>query len=237
MSCRRPIGREQSATSLHRSRSASRRGRAHGRALKFEPLEPRHLLAVFTVANLDDLPVAAPNDAPGTLRQAIFDANATPGSDEIAFDGVSGTLALSQGELKITDALSVFGPGADSLVIDAHEASRIFSISDSQNTPTISVSISGLGLTGGYTSSSGGAIYNRENLEVIDCILESNTADDSGGAIYSLDSNVSIIGSYLYENASYKDGGAVYTNGGNLSVVSSEIYLRVSGNSSLENTT
>ncbi len=48
------------------------------RALKFEQLESRQLLSVFSVANTLD-------SGPGSLRQAILDANASSGSDTIEF--------------------------------------------------------------------------------------------------------------------------------------------------------
>ena len=43
-----------------------------------EPLEPRRLLATFVVTTTAD-------DGPGSLRQAILDANAAPGQDRVAF--------------------------------------------------------------------------------------------------------------------------------------------------------
>ncbi|HZN69912.1 MAG TPA: right-handed parallel beta-helix repeat-containing protein [Tepidisphaeraceae bacterium] len=47
-------------------------------AFGVEPLEPRTLLAVLTVTTAAD-------DGPGSLREAIRDANAAPGEDEIQF--------------------------------------------------------------------------------------------------------------------------------------------------------
>ena len=55
------------------------------RPLRFESLETRRLLAVFTVTNLSDAPVAAPGDAPGTLRQALYDSNNNAEVDTINF--------------------------------------------------------------------------------------------------------------------------------------------------------
>src|SRR3954464_2025291 len=43
-----------------------------------EPLEPRRLLATFTVTTTADA-------GPGSLRQAILDANAAPDADQITF--------------------------------------------------------------------------------------------------------------------------------------------------------
>ena len=63
-----------------------REQRLHRGRLGFESLEQRHLLAVFTVTNLDDGPVNFAGDLPGSLRQAIFDANAAGGDDELGAD-------------------------------------------------------------------------------------------------------------------------------------------------------
>ena len=84
--------------------------RAKPRRMHVEQLEDRRLLAVFTVTNLDDGPVSGPGDLPGSLRQAIYDANTTPGADEIVWTpGLIGTITLNAGELSITDDVTVTG--------------------------------------------------------------------------------------------------------------------------------
>ena len=130
-----------------------RRPIALRRTLRFEPLEERRLLAAFTVSNLDDLPVAMSGDAPGTLRQAIFDANNVPGPDTIEFDAgltsdAAATILLSQGELEISESLTMLGPGAGLLTIDAAQQSRTFNITAT----TGDFTLSGLALTGGRTT-------------------------------------------------------------------------------------
>src|SRR5262249_50700902 len=62
-------------------------------ALQLEQLEGRSLPSTFTVQNLHDA-------GPGSLRQAVLDANAHPGPDAIRFaHGLHGTIALTGGEL------------------------------------------------------------------------------------------------------------------------------------------
>jgi parallel beta-helix repeat protein len=60
-----------------------------------------------------------PGDAPGTLRQAIFDANALPGPDVITFAlDVRGTLSQTRSRrFYIYDSLEIQGPGIDQLTV------------------------------------------------------------------------------------------------------------------------
>ena len=93
------------------------------------------------------------NDAgPGSLRQAILDAhywailndNAPPAAYNIAFAvGVGVTIALSTGELLIADDLTITGPGARYLSIDAQYSYRLFDVNLG-----VTARISGLTITG-----------------------------------------------------------------------------------------
>ena len=75
------------------------------RRLFVEQLEDRRLLATFTVLNIAD-------SGAGSLRQAIVDSNANLGNDIIQFgSGVNGTITLTSGELAITGAVDLQGPG------------------------------------------------------------------------------------------------------------------------------
>ena len=88
------------------------------RSLRMEVLEDRRMLATFTVSNLLDGPVAAAGDLPGSLRQAIYDANASAGADEIVFDAaLPKGLLEHQEEFVITESLDIQGPGALRLTI------------------------------------------------------------------------------------------------------------------------
>ena len=91
--------------SLFRRRVTCRR---RSTPLRAEALEPRTLLATFTVTNLL-------NAGAGSLRAAINQANANPGADEIAF-AVVGTVPLSTALPAITDAVSIDGSTAPGFV-------------------------------------------------------------------------------------------------------------------------
>ncbi len=86
--------------------------------------------ATFTVTSTADGGV-------GSLRQAIIDANASPGSDQILFDSsVTGTIVLTSGPLisdgfasyyyeNAADRLVITGPGAERLTIDGNADSSV----------------------------------------------------------------------------------------------------------------
>src|SRR5262249_2669070 len=97
------------------------------RAPRYRPrldvLEDRTLPSTFTVLNLAD-------SGAGSLRQAVLDPNANPRADAIDFaPGLRGTIALTSGELGITDDLSIDGPGANRLAVSGSNASRVFHVS------------------------------------------------------------------------------------------------------------
>src|SRR5262245_49322027 len=89
---------------------------------RLELLEDRRLLAVVTVSTLDD--TVDFHDGVTSLREALFATNLVGGADTIEFaasltGGGPATLTLTHGELPIADDLTINGPGADLLTIDA----------------------------------------------------------------------------------------------------------------------
>jgi len=144
---------KQAAGSGHRPRPAHRPSFVP----RLEALEDRALPSVFTVTDLAD-------SGPGSLRQAILDANAQPGTDLIDFaSGLQGTIALTSGQLDITDSLLVTGPGAQQLAVSGTDVSRVFEISTG-----VAAVLDGLTITHGQAED-GGAIC-PPNLHVADWV-------------------------------------------------------------------
>jgi hypothetical protein len=129
----------------------------------------------FMVTSLAD-------SGPGSLRQAVLDANGAAGADEVAFaPGLTGTVTLTSGEILITDSLLVHGPGAGVLTVSGNNKSRIFHVEKSGVAAPIDVTLSGLTLTRGVATFSanvaGGAVLaDRENLTILDCVISDSVS-------------------------------------------------------------
>jgi len=143
--------------------------------------------AVFTVTNLNDR-------GAGSLRSAITSANATaPGPNIVNFaQGLTGTIVLTTGQIQISRAVTIDGPGSDVLTIDGNGNSRIFSIFATSTAcpalepgPDYLVFIRRLRLTNAaanFVDSFGGAIYTGHSL-LLDSVTIDNSSARSGGGV------------------------------------------------------
>jgi len=177
------------------------------RRLCHEHLEDRSLLAVLWVTTADD-------SGDGTLRWAIAQANSASGADTIQFASelADQTITLTQGELKITDDLTITGLGADQLTISGNSSSRIFEISGG-----VKVKIEGLSLVNGRL-----AILNSGNLIIEACTLANNSAY-AGGAIQNAGGDLAIKDSTLAYNRASGYGGGIYNSSGSLTLTNSTL--------------
>ncbi|MEM9352641.1 MAG: choice-of-anchor Q domain-containing protein [Planctomycetota bacterium] len=206
------------------NRKRSQKSR-RARRLRHEPLEKRDLLAVVTVDTVLD--VVDINDGVTSLREAIFATNTVPGADEIVFDfGFDGpaTIVLTEGELSITDSLTITGDGPELLTIDASgndptpdvdngDGSRVFSVRDFDSSNTLEVTIQGVTLTGGDAAGDGGAILSSEALTIVDSVITENHAALSGGGV----SSSTFTGDLVISGSIISDNSTGVGNGGGLS--------------------
>ena len=163
----------------------------------------------------------------GSLRDAIAQANALPGADIVNF-AVTGTILLTTGQIQISDALSIVGPGAGGLTIDANANSRIFSIFVTDPAcPALDgtnylVSISGLRLTNAHrtTGNTAGAIFTEHSLALDSVTLDNNVAGNGGAVGLSLQypgQSLTINNSQFLNNKGQPLAGAANSFGGALS--------------------
>src|SRR5262245_46320117 len=90
--------------------------------LRLEALDGRIVPSTFHVTTLAD-------SGAGSLRAAVAQADAHAGADTIVFDdGLTGTMALTVGDLDIADDLKINGPGADKLTVSGSNLSRVFKV-------------------------------------------------------------------------------------------------------------
>jgi hypothetical protein len=131
--------------------------------LNVSQLEDRTVPATFTVRNLND-------SGPDSLRAAIVSANSLPGADVIRFSGAArGTIALSSGELAITDSVRIDGPGANRLAVSGNDASRVFTVA-----PGAAVEIDDLTITKGFGMLRGGGVSNAGQLALSNVVVSDN---------------------------------------------------------------
>lgn len=207
-----------------RSRSRGRAGRVgdpfqcrnrYQFQLRLEALENRHLLATFTVDY--PLDVMDPGDGLLTLREAVQAANTVPGADTINFDRslAGSTVLLTNGEITISDLVTVNGSGRESLTVSGNNQSRVFHVTDFAASGD--VIFRGLTITGGNQAGDGGGIVGYHSITIEDCALSGNTASGNGGAL-AVGSNTSgnpagliIHNSVLSGNTSLGSGGGVFS--------------------------
>lgn len=139
----------------------------------------------------------------GSLRQAIDDVCA---AGTIHFSLPSGSIISLASTLPVINGdVILIGPGAGKLSISGAFLTRIFYVDPGGN-----LSLSGLSLTSGKTSESGGAINNSGTVNIINSTFRNNSGV-GGGAIYNK-GTLNIANSTFYSNpaTSNSSGGAIY---------------------------
>jgi len=179
--------------------------------------------ATFTVTTLAD-------SGPGSLRDAVAQANAAPGPDTIDF-AVSGTISLAGGVIPVLGPLTLQGPGAANLTLDGLAQSRILVITDEPfgSCPAPSgpsdylVTIRDLTLTNArhVADDAGGAIKSWHSLTLDGVVIRDSHAKGGGAVAMSAQypgQALTISGSQLVDNRArqlvpsttgYVGGGAV----------------------------
>ncbi len=156
---------------------------------------------------------------PGSLREALATANATPGADTIVL-GAGAVYELTDcasGQLMSTGgALTIEGRGA---TIRQTCPARIV-----QNSSDALLTLSDVTLTGGDAPTHGGAVLSTAGPVILTGVhATGNRAAGYGGAIYhDSDSTLSVLDSTIADNTAFDYGGAMAVYGG-LAIESSTI--------------
>ncbi len=198
---------------------------------------PKPVKAATTI-EVNSLVDGLSNDGTCTLREAVISANkdtssgskpgeckAGSGADTIEFKfSTRGSWVIkitktdngkedasASGDLDILGSLTIQGPGADQLTVEAVNAKdRLFHILQSSTNATIS----GLTLKGGNVSSNGGSVYNNGTLKLVESVITGNAASGEGGGVYnSASGNLTIEGSTIAGNTARGNGGGIAGSG------------------------
>jgi hypothetical protein len=179
-------------------------------ALCANGITPAHA-AAFVVTNMND-------SGAGSLRQAILDANATPGADTITFS-VSGTIMLGSTLPTITDAagLTIDGLG-ETVTISGVHLYQVLSVS-----PAAPLTLDRLTIANGYFTSGGGIFNNYGMLTITNCTFSGNVASVGGGIFGA--GLATITNSTFSGNSASNQGGGIFHLGGEpLTITNSTFY-------------
>lgn len=147
---------------------------------------------------------SAADSGVGTLRQVIL--NSDPG-DTIVFNlNYPVVIPVTSGELRLIHPLTIVGPGADDLTLDATgNVENIFNV-----WPDVTAHISHMRLR----NSTAGAVRNIGTLTLSHMLFENNRApgNGSGGAILN-NGVLAVSDSTFRSNSGTASAGAIFSNG------------------------
>ncbi len=185
----------------------------------------------ITVNSLDDGGIDVLRRGYITLREALEATTALPWIDTITFntalfvDG-AGTIPLSfdaQGtgtpdQLEVDSDISILGPGANLLTIDARGATRVFNVYSAATDAVIA----DVTITGGGGTSDGGGVYLGYGTLMLDGVRIVNNESYSGGGIVNMSGDLTIKNSEISGNQAVWGGGIAHS-GGSLTVLNTTI--------------
>jgi hypothetical protein len=184
--------------------------------------------------------VSNTNDSgPGSLRQAILDANSNPGDDVITFlPSLTGTIDLISTLPDLSSNIDITGPGADRLAVQrgVQDIHYVFTV-------TSGATVAVAGLTVGNVTAPpafGGAFENLNGgtLAITNCTIASKSGTDGDLANYGTmtvtnsaitgnygHGSINNVGTMTLENSTVagNHNGGIYVQGGALTVRDSTI--------------
>lgn len=204
-----------------------------------ERLETRTLLTTFTVNSFFDTVDANPGDGSAldsfgatSLRAAIIEANANPGTDTIELSGGLFALMIEgtdedgavSGDLDVTESLIITGQASQTTRIDARSIDRVFEVFPGVTLQLFNVTVTGGDITG---RGEGGGIRNAGTLDISSSDITNNRAS-SGGGIFNAGGNVTLTDSSLSFNRAegdmtFSQGGGLDSSGGTVTIRQSTV--------------
>lgn len=169
-----------------------------------------------------------------SLRQAVLQANATPGADTITLHAGTYKLKLKgddstaeAGDLDVTDDLTIDGDPAGGTIINAKGGKdRAFEVFDA-----VALTLGHVTVKGGSAADDGGAVFSVGTLTIHDSVITGNKAGDSGGGIACEAGTCTLTDDVITKNKAVDDdgGGLEFAPEGTDTVVRSTISKNSAG--------
>ena len=213
---RDPRGKRRSESRQQSLRYLWRQHRPKSHQLRLESLESRIVLSptIFTVDSTES--GTSGSGMSGTLPYVISQANANTNTDgsEIEFD--SSVFTSSSPQTITLGATLVLSETAGPEMIQEQEAGLVTvsgggTVSVFEVGSGVTAALSGLTISGGSTSGSGGGLYNNGATTLTNCTISGNSAG-SGGGVWN-NGTTTLTNCTVVGNSSFQ-GGAI-DNGGN----------------------
>ena len=173
------------------------------------------LLATYTVTNTADTALIILPAPDGSLRWAINQANANPGSDTINFaSSANGTIALgflasgdntnASGDFDITDSVNIVGNGTANTVISGNGFDRVFDLRSGN------ISLSGLTVQAGKSNQGAGLnVSASATVTLTDVVVQNNLGNGAsrGAGIFNT-GNLTLRNVIVQNNGDSSSGDA-----------------------------
>ncbi|NQU11810.1 cadherin-like domain-containing protein, partial [bacterium] len=169
----------------------------------------------------------------GSLRQAIANANT---GEIIDLSGLSGTIALTSGELTIDKSVALRGPGADTLTISGSDLDHVIQVEAGAH---VAVDLSGLRIADGRSDDdglrgfAGAGIYSYfSDVTLVDVVVADNICtgldiEKAGGGIFNAFGNMSLVNTHVVNNTvvhpESSSGGGIHNYYGNVILENSTV--------------
>jgi CSLREA domain-containing protein len=151
----------------------------------------------------------------GSLRACIATANGSSGQTITFSPSLIGGIITVATPLTITASMTISGPGPNLLTISGGNQTLIFNV----QTGAAPVTISGVSLIDGNSTTYPGAIQSQTNLTVNNVTF----SDNYPGAIYNNGFNLTVTNSTFFANSG-PQGGGIFNNGGAVIVNNSTFF-------------
>jgi len=186
--------------------------------------DPQAARALVTIPQNGTLVTTTADSGPGSLRQAILNANALEGPDTITFDSETGpfaapqTIALERELPDLSGELLIDGriPGrlwqATGVSVSGAGERRVFRVAEGGD-----IVLHGLTIADGHAAT-GGGVLNEGELVVKGATFHNNTAEKAGGGIANLGGSAKVINSTFARNDAGERGGGLSNLRGHVTV-------------------